>query len=168
MLGRLVRDPDHVESALPEVPGLGLVDQVTTLAPVKTTTRVQAVLQAPFPPAPVFGYELHMGRTESRASLAPLCRIDGRPDGVVAHGGRLLGTYIHGLLENRNFHDGWLGRVAAAAGRPWPALATVSASARRQAAYDRLADALRRHLDLSRLPTLLKTTPPSAESAPRS
>lgn len=168
MLGRLVRDPDHVESALPEVPGLGLVDQVTTLAPVKTTTRVQAVLQAPFPPAPVFGYELHMGRTESRASLAPLCRIDGRPDGVVAHGGRLLGTYIHGLLENRNFHDGWLGRVAAAAGRPWPALATVSASARRQAAYDRLADALRRHLDLSRLPTLLQTTPPSAESAPRS
>ena len=75
MLGRRILDPEHVESAAAEVPGLGLLDVETTFAGEKRTVRVQGELAArggapgPLGPAgaPLRGYEIHMGRSVLRA-----------------------------------------------------------------------------------------------------
>jgi len=159
MLGQAVEDPHHVESTLSSLPGLGLLDQVTTLTPHKATVRVMATLAPPFPARPIFGYELHMGRTRSARPMPPLCRVEsrgeGREEGAVEAGGRVIGTYLHGLLENQAFREPWLAQAAARQGAYWPPAAALPPAARRRAALDRLAEALRQHLDLSRLDTLL-------------
>jgi adenosylcobyric acid synthase len=49
MLGRRIHDPDGVESAEPEVPGLGLLDAETVFASDKRTVRVEGELLAPAP-----------------------------------------------------------------------------------------------------------------------
>jgi adenosylcobyric acid synthase len=160
MLGHAVEDPEHVESSLTSAPGLDLLDQVTTLTPEKATVRVTATLAPPFPASPVFGYELHMGRTRAQTAVPPLCRVGDREEGAIAADGRVIGTYLHGLLENHAFREPWLAQVAVGQGADWPSLATMPAAARRRAALDRLAEALRQHLDLSRLDNLLATRPP--------
>ncbi|MDO9066179.1 MAG: cobyric acid synthase, partial [Chloroflexota bacterium] len=69
MLGRIVRDPDHVESALEEAEGLSLLPVETTFAGDKATCQTRArVLGGPawlaaLAGQTVNGYEIHMGRT---------------------------------------------------------------------------------------------------------
>ena len=94
MLGRRIRDPERVESAEPEAPGLGLLDAETTFAADKRTVRVEGEVLAAAAPAPgaaatpagplgpagtpLRGYEIHMGRTDPgerrRAAAAPARR----------------------------------------------------------------------------------------------
>jgi adenosylcobyric acid synthase len=116
MLGRRILDPEHAESAEPEVPGLGLLDAETAFAADKRTVRVEGELLAAGvhagaspsaggtaaapstaagllgpPGTPVRGYEIHMGRTTLGSGAVPLLRLrgaDGREhdDGAVAAG----------------------------------------------------------------------------------
>jgi adenosylcobyric acid synthase len=68
MLGRLIHDPLHVESAEAVVEGLGLLDIETTFAATKTTTQVKARVMADrgllkgLGEVELTGYEIHMGR----------------------------------------------------------------------------------------------------------
>ena len=74
MLGRLIHDPAHVESAETTVEGLGLLDIETTFAATKTTTQVKAKVMADrgllrgLGGVELTGYEIHMGQnSELRA-----------------------------------------------------------------------------------------------------
>jgi len=71
MLGRTVADPDGVEGPPTTVPGLGLLDLVTTFEPGKTLR-----LHDP-------GYEIHHGRITGQ-------QVDGA----------VTGTMVHGALED--------------------------------------------------------------------
>lgn len=113
MLGRRILDPRRVESAEPEVPGLGLLDIETTFAADKRTVRTEGeLLAAPAPAAPaaptasapvpgapapqtpaplgppgtpVRGYEIHMGRTVLGPGAAPLLRLRAAARSAAAH-----------------------------------------------------------------------------------
>ncbi len=159
MLGRVVRDPQHVESEQPEAAGLGLLPVETEFEPVKATHRVTAEVTATqglfagCAGMEVHGYEIHMGRTRADAGTAPL-RLrsrSGRPcadvDGCRSVDGWVVGTYLHGLLENdalrvRMLHN--LARRKGVAFRP-------GLPVRRAEAYDRLAACLRAALDVAAL-----------------
>ena len=59
-------------------------------------------------------YEIHMGVTAHRSPLAPFARLaDGSPDG--ARGERVLGTYLHGALEDGDVCSHLFGIEVAAA-----------------------------------------------------
>jgi adenosylcobyric acid synthase len=60
----------------------------------------------------------------------------------------VLGTYVHGLFENRVARDAFLDAVFAHAGRERPGPADG-----RRSPYDRAAALLRDHADLDRLLT---------------
>jgi len=118
MLGRVIRDPHHVESPVGETPGLGLLPVETTFVGEKATHRVEAqVLGGPgwlatLAGATVHGYEIHMGRTRGGEPWLEITVRSGTPvrlgDGAVSEDGRIWGCYLHGLFENAVLRQAWL------------------------------------------------------------
>ncbi|MHB0868718.1 MAG: cobyric acid synthase [Chloroflexota bacterium] len=157
MLGERILDPEGVESAERETAGLGLLPAVTTFASEKRTVKVRARASStsgPFARAAGRGieaYEIHMGSTRHQGTAAFELLENGQPvrEGCVAPNGLVMGSYLHGLFENEPIRRAlveWL-----AERRGVPPLRQEGVVAGREAEYDRLADTLRRHLDLERL-----------------
>jgi adenosylcobyric acid synthase len=96
MLGDTIADPQGVESHRGSVPGLGLLPVETVLTATKTTRVRRATLASGVSAA---AYEIHLGVTTCRRPLPPFALLeDGTPDGASAD--RVLGTYLHGVLED--------------------------------------------------------------------
>lgn len=155
MLGDRLVDLEGVEApAGTSVDGLGLLPGVTEFTAVKETRRAGGSVRAapgvwrPAEGAPVRGYEIHMGRTRTSATL--LLDLDGRADGAVREDGRVAGTYLHGLLHN----DVLRSALLASLGRSAPGMA-FDASAAREAAFDRLAAIVSDSIDLPRIDAML-------------
>ena len=138
MLGRRVIDRDGIEGPAGEAAGLGLLDVETTLTPGKALRPVRGHAQN----APFHGYEMHIGDTFGPDASRPFARFDdGRFDGAVSTDGRVIGTYVHGLLADAAQRTALLGRIGAQGGG-----ADYDASV--DAALDEIADALERYLDI--------------------
>jgi adenosylcobyric acid synthase len=136
MCGRTIRDPFGAESDVPEIAGLGLVAATTEMAREKRTRVVRAATHGG---VPFEGYEIHVGVTTHDAAppRVPFARLeDGTDDGVV--GERVIGTYLHGALENP-------GVVAEMFGVAAPAAAPRAEDYRRLAAW---FEEHARHLDV--------------------
>lgn len=166
MLGREVRDPDGIESDVRSCPGLGLLPVNTVIQSVKKTVLVEGKLCGVYQGISVEGYEIHMGETgiemdvvnarskaevhDTMVSFARLRHYDDShiyEDGWVSGDGRIIGTYLHGLLHNDAFRGAWLNSIRIEKGLPEPTL-RPSASQTRAEAYDRLADVIRQHVDI--------------------
>jgi adenosylcobyric acid synthase len=112
LLGRTISDPHRVESSAGCVAGLGLLDVDTRFEPRKTLCRVTAEVSAPgrlCHGAPVVGYEVHQGDSRRHPGTAPWLQLRREPggevveDGAVDGGGRVYGTYVHGLFDDARF-----------------------------------------------------------------
>ncbi|MBV8882072.1 MAG: cobyric acid synthase [Planctomycetaceae bacterium] len=157
MLGTRIRDPRHVESEADAEEGLGLLPSETVFEEEKITAQVSGVHLASG--AEVRGYEIHMGRSE-RPTPSPLLRITERRgaavsefDGAEAAGGRVWGTYLHGLFDNAGFRRHFVDRLRAARG--WPPLRT-SSPIDADAEFDKLAAHVRSALDLDLVHRILR------------
>jgi adenosylcobyric acid synthase len=98
MLGTRVTDPLGIEGLEREVEGLGLLAVETEMALEKTVRNSTA--RSMQYDVPLEGYEIHLGRTTGADTHRPAVSIDGRPDGAVSADGRVVGTYLHGLLSS--------------------------------------------------------------------
>ena len=151
MLGRALHDPAGIEGAPGSSPGFGWLDFDTTLARGKQLRTVAGMLADGT--TPVAGYEIHAGVSSGAALAQPMCWLDGRPDGVISNDGQVRGTYLHGLFDTPAAADAllaWAGLRGAAS----PNIAAL-----RDAAIDRLADAVEAHLDTGALRRLLRAAP---------
>lgn len=148
MLGREVCDPQGVEGSITRLPGLGLLPIRTEMADEKVTRQTRFRLIGS--DEECCGYEIHMGRTELLAGVQPLARTErGDEEGCVAAG--VVGTYLHGILDNSPFIE----RILA----PYADRLTerrFDYAAFKEEQYDRLADHVRRYVDVERLYNLLK------------
>ncbi len=135
MLGRTIADPLGVESDAGAAEGLALLPVDTVLEGNKTTRVVDATLAASG--RPFRAYEIHMGRTVAEG-VEPFALVDGRPEG--ARCGRVLGTYLHGALEDPGVLEELLGVRAVAPSK--------------DAVYDRLADWFEQHADVRKFEEL--------------
>jgi adenosylcobyric acid synthase len=148
MLGREIADPDGVEGpAGTTVPGLGLLDAVTTFGHEKALGTPAGVALG----GPVSGYEIHHGRVSVGSG-------DEFPGGT--RSGAVFGTMWHGCFEGDAFRSAWLRLAADLVGRPGPETGTVSFAAAREARIDAIADALEEHLDLDTVLRLVEHGPP--------
>ncbi len=163
ILGQEVRDPLGVEGEPRAEAGLGLLPVVTTMAGAKTATQVEA--RAP-DGARLSAYEIHMGVTEPRGQGQPAFEIISRnrhplqvADGWVSPDRRVWGTYLHGLFENDGFRRTFLQELREP--RPNPPATTPALTYHRfqEAQLDRLADLLRRHLDMAALKRMIEPEP---------
>jgi adenosylcobyric acid synthase len=140
MLGRSVADPDGIEGFAGRAVGLGLLDIDTRLAPVKTLRSVAGTALG----AAMTGYEMHMGETAGPATGRPFATIDGAPEGAASADGRIMGSYLHGVLASAEVRRTLLARLGAEAGGK-DYVATVDA------ALDAVAAELERHVAIDAL-----------------
>lgn len=116
MLGEELLDPLGTEASPSSLEGLGLLPVSTTFETRKSTHQVQGKILAKEGFAKgikghnISGYEIHMGQSRLRPNAAPLIEIQSRSgqatkilDGAIAPGGRVFGTYLHGIFDNNNF-----------------------------------------------------------------
>lgn len=144
MLGRRVTDPTGVESMTTAAEGLSMLPAETVMTGRKRTGAVRARLPNGIP---FGGYAIHAGRTTAIdvGHVDPFATLeDGSHDGM--RRGRVIGTYLHGALENPAVCEHVFGV------RPPSYL--------KEASYERLADwfdAHARHVDRWGLPALKGT-----------
>ncbi len=141
MLGRRIADPEGIEGPPGAVEGLGLLDVETLLTGDKHLERVAGkAFDGRFE-----GYEMHIGRTAGPDTARPAVRFDdGRDDGAVSADGRVIGSYVHGLLTHPDQRRALLRRIGGEASG-----ADYHASV--DAALDTIAEMLERHLDVEGL-----------------
>jgi adenosylcobyric acid synthase len=163
MLGRAVLDPERVESDDAAAEGLGLLPIVTRFQRTKVTAQVKArpaassFLTAELPETTeLAGYEIHMGRIEKDAGAGAAFQLLSRngeavslPDGAVSGSGAVVGTMIHGILDNPLVRASLLQSLRQRRGLP--PLAVPDAAPARPDDFDRLAATLRAHIDPSAL-----------------
>ncbi len=167
MLGTRLVDPHETQSGVREMEGLGLLDIETTFSPEKVTHQVQAKVASRrawwrnLTGVYVRGYEIHMGNSVLGCGVEPAFQVQARSgkqvhvdDGAVSADGRVFGTYLHGLFDNAVFLREWLKVLSGRRGHRF-SLSTPGAwldyQERREAAYDRLADHVRQHVNLHSL-----------------
>lgn len=178
MLGEQLHDPEGVEAtASRSAPGLAWLPLTTTFIPGKKTVRVQGTtlndsplrLHATEDKLFIEGYEIHAGVTTpmpaqgTPVSIAPLFAV--RPtegtshngqvekahlEGAARKDGRVFGTYLHGLFHNDDWRRAWLNGIRVSKGLA-PLEATISMAARKEEAFDRLANHVRAHLQMEKL-----------------
>ena len=151
MLGQVIHD--DVESRQGTVPGLGLLDVET----VFEDDKVLAQRRGEACGASLWGYQIHHGRVEPTvgSTSEPWLWLDGEPEGRCS--GRTMGTTLHGVFESDDFRRAYLARVAAECACPYTP-DSGSFAARREAQFDRVADALEAHVDLGTLFEIMKIT----------
>lgn len=160
MLGREVQDPDHTESDLDSVMGLGLIDSITVFEADKVTHQVKAAavghnfLGINYSDDNLQGYEIHMGRTQFLSPVAPAFTIAARSgeavhmtDGAVTSDGLVMGTYMHGIFDNDTYRRTLLDALRVRKGLA-PLGVTQDTQALKDAAYNRLAEVVRQSMDI--------------------
>ncbi len=146
LLGERLRNADREGVGDREtVEGFGLLPVETTFAAQKRLERRTVAVDGCGPiegaEGTVTGYEIHVGRTRALAAVdRPL------EEGSARHGD-VLGTYLHGLFDDRSVREAFVDRVYASAGRSRPADDTASGPS----PYDRAAALVRENLDLEAL-----------------
>ena len=144
MLGESIDDPGGIEGPVGRSAGFGWLELSTVLAPEKQLRNVRGRLT--IGGAPARGYEIHMGCSTGMALERPLLALDdGRRDGAISRDGQILGTYVHGVLDE----PAACGALLRWAGLEAPV--EFDYGQRREQMLDRLADALERSLALERL-----------------
>lgn len=163
MIGRSVDDPDGVEGSPGSTPGLGLLDVRTEMGREKRLAKVRAKWLATG--CELAGYEIHMGVTEL-GEASPVMEIyDGtgtRLDGAMSPDGKVWGTYLHGLFDEPEFLDTFIGSF----GKPVDSVAKQSSAfAYRQSQYDKLANHFRKHVNIDLLLEIAGVNPTSEPTA---
>jgi len=159
MLGLRVDDPLGLESGQKSAEGFGLLSLTTELKRDKTLTRVS--VRHPVSGHAISGYEIHHGETAlghgapDHAAAPLFADATGR---ALAYGlaerdaagfPRVWGTYVHGVFDEDEFRRQFLDALRSRKG-----LAPLGAAQTRfglEPALERLAKALRQHLDMGRV-----------------
>lgn len=164
MMGLVVRDPQHTESDLEEIPGLGILPLETEFSPVKYTVQTQGIVvgNGAFfnrcSGSEVCGYEIHMGRSVASSQNQPLFSLHAEnrnyPDGLQAK--NAFGTYLHGIFDNDPLRQALLEWLWERRGQKRSVQQSVSQTALREQAFNRLADLVRQNVDLAKIRAMMK------------
>jgi len=154
MIGTVVHDPDGLEGRPGRTDGLALLPVETVLQAPKTTTltcfRWDGIKGR--------GYEIHMGQTRRgpAESLVQVFERNGAAcqddDGCQAAGGRVIGTYLHGLFDTPDIVRKWLTII----GLGHLVVGSLPGLMARHQAYEDLADHMEQHLDMAAIAALLR------------
>lgn len=160
MLGTRIDDPEGIEcNAIPaSCGGLGLLPIRTTFDSTKTTRQLRGVCRSEIfgrqtPDLEFSGYEIHVGETIYDTGATRFAEITREGlsgcalDGAVSSDGRVLGTYVHGLFDSDSLRHSFVDAARKACGLA-PSSNHVFVAREREARLDRLADHVRRSLDI--------------------
>ncbi|CAN7204356.1 cobyric acid synthase [Phenylobacterium sp. LjRoot225] len=142
ILGRRIADPQGIEGAPGEAPGLGLLEVETVLTAEKT---LRPVTGCGLEGARLTGYEMHVGVTTGADLARPFLQLDGQgAHGAGSADGRILGGYVHGLFASGAFRSAFLAGLGARSDG-------LDHGHRVDQALDEIAGQLAEHLDIASL-----------------
>ncbi|MGN0764433.1 MAG: cobyric acid synthase [Aristaeellaceae bacterium] len=154
MLGHTLRDPEHVESRVPELVGLGLLDMTVAFEREKRTVQTSGVVDCPsgwlaaHNGLMVDGYEIHAGRNALGENAVPWLRAGGQTDGIMNAQGNVLGSYLHGLFDDGQLFAAIAAHIREGKGAFAAAPQPVTLEQFRQREFDRIADIVRASVDM--------------------
>ena len=161
MLGKEINDPVNAESNISRIKGLGLLDAITIFKPEKNTYQIKARMYNNSNicnniKGDITGYEIHMGETKLLNGISPFLRIIERSgkgvsmvDGAVSNNGNVIGTYVHGILDNDEFRLGLINYLRENKGiSPLLRDELIIAKREKEEQYNRLADLVRKHIKM--------------------
>lgn len=175
MLGETITDSCGVEGK-DTICGMGLLPMQTYFEPEKTRTRVEGRVcrltggLKTLTGKKISGYEMHMGRTEHVGScLLELTQERSAENGtakasqdkdIVKYDGcymdNVMGTYIHGIFDEEEFRQAFVEFLCDRKGIVYERDSRVSFGEYREVQYDKLADILRKNLNMERIYEILK------------
>jgi adenosylcobyric acid synthase len=161
MLGTRLLDPDHIESPIEEIEGLGFIQASTIMEPEKITRRrIRPTLSSSIFEAglEVDGYEIHSGRTQFQKEY-PLLFQPANGDcpyslGLCNEAGNVIGTYLHGFLDNDPIREEFLRYVRERKGLPQPEEKFNYRDFRSQQ-LDRLADLVTQSINMNEVKRII-------------
>lgn len=147
MLGRTIFDSGIENGVEAEFEGLKLLDIGTKFGvykkkTIQVTKKVNGCgpILASIDGEEIKGYEIHMGVTDS-------CRNIFGDDGAIDEDGLVIGTYLHGLFDNRNVRDALMQYLFEKKGLEYrPENITTEDDA-----YEELANMVERNLDMKKI-----------------
>ena len=154
MLGNALRDPHHVESRVPEVAGLGLLDMDVTFAPEKRTVQSTGTIACAsgwlkdLSGMLLDGYEIHAGRNALGPGCVPWLIIGGETDGVCNPAGNVIGTYLHGIFDDGQFFSALAAHIRKTKGISETQAPVQTMEQFREKEFDRIADIVRASVDM--------------------
>ncbi len=161
MLGTRLSDPDHIESNMGEIEGLGFIDATTVMESEKITRRsIRLTLSSSIfePGLEVDGYEIHSGRTHYQKEYPRLfqhsngdCPTD---LGICTEEGGVIGTYLHGFLDNDPIREGFLNYVRQRKDLP-PPEERFNYREFRSRQLNRLADLVTQSIDMNEVKRII-------------
>lgn len=152
MLGMHIRDPYRIESESGEtLQGLGLLPIDTVLEADKTLTRQTGTHRASG--LPVHGYEIHHGQSRTEEARPCITLADTSTAGHATADGRIWGSYLHGLFDADPFRRWFIDQLRER--RELAPVGRILAPYDLEVAFDRLADTVRRQLDLTAIHRLI-------------
>ena len=161
MLGKVMEDPHGVEHG-GAMRGMGLLDVKTIFSETKTRTQIRgrmaqgAGLWKSWEGRGVTGYEIHMGMSENLGGCKELVLLeDGRTDALSSEDGSVLGSYLHGLFDTAGFAEAMIRTLMEEKGLEYGSW-SFDLEAHKRQEYDRLADLVRRSLDMGKIYKILE------------
>ena len=179
--GQTISDPYQVESG-GSMKGMGLLPAATELKQEKTRTQVTGTFGkisgalSGLSGKSVRGYEIHMGSTGYGGSIADsenvrqpesrsdekgyVCRIQNEADGSVKYdgifSGNVYGTYVHGIFDEGTLAETLVGILAERKGVVLDTGQMISYGQFKQMQYDKLADGVRKSMDMEAVYAMLR------------
>ena len=94
--------------------------------------------------------------TENLGGCQELIRLeDGRTDALASEDGSVLGSYLHGIFDTEGFTESVVRRLMEAKGMEYGGEA-FDLKAYKEQEYDKLADLVRRSLDMKKIYEILE------------
>lgn len=164
MLGEMLHDPLHVESRIPEIAGLGLLNLEVTFESEKTTVQAHGNIRCErgwlteHNDLMLDGYEIHSGVNTFGQGCVPFLYLNGRetPDGVTNEKGNVIGSYLHGIFDTGSFWRAIVNRVRKEKGMEENTDDLMTIQEFRDREFDRLAAIVRQNLDMDAVYTIIR------------
>lgn len=165
MMGMSLLDAKGIESACgpKNVPGMELIPMDTCYEEEKIRTRVAGAfgeitgILSGLSGKEMEGYEIHMGMTKAREGRLPMtylleqqggskkAKVDGISDG------NCYGTYVHGIFDGKGVAEAVVSGLLKAKGMDRESVDSFDYHAFKEQQYDKLAEGLRKHLDMKQI-----------------
>lgn len=155
MMGGEIVDMDGVEGERSSIKGLGFFKLGTSFEKEKVLRRVDTRARENLAgrKVRVRGYEIHMGRSWSDEK--PLFEGEGFKDGACIAEKKLLGSYLHGVFESRDFRDLFLKLSGIEVS------ATMDVQKVWEEDIERLASEFERYVDMKEIMAIMGLSPES-------
>ena len=154
MLGHVLRDPLHIESRIPEIAGMDLLDMEVTFTPEKTTIQSTGLITCNecwlqgLNGTILDGYEIHAGQNKYGAECIPWLKINGSINGVCNNSGNVIGCYLHGLFDDGQFFAALAAHVRRNKGTDGTTEHILTMAEYREQEFDRIASIVRASVDM--------------------